>query len=268
MSKKHQLSQWAMETQCFTVTHGYKFVLPLSLLVLLFFRKYVTVAWYPWVTVKQVCVTSVIAGVVFFRKYVTVAWYLWVTVKHCVSMAHCDSWCFFDMIPTFTTLSMIFFLLHVDLQFWASLKRYPGPKFPQVNAVVFLLILIIGRIVGHYCLNFLFIQQGVSVKNHCDWWFFTAYHKHCELLCVKQQQIISCIFHKHNKKKIIDRVVNVGIMSKKHQLSQWAMETQCFTVTHGYQATVTYFLKKTTPAMTDVTQTCHTYLCHCWCCFF
>jgi hypothetical protein len=81
------------------------------LLVLLFFRKYVTVAWYPWVTVKQVCVTSVIAGVVFFRKYVTVAWYPWVTVKHCVSMAHCDSWCFFDMIPTFTTLSMIFFLL-------------------------------------------------------------------------------------------------------------------------------------------------------------
>jgi hypothetical protein len=64
-----------------------------------------------WVTVKQVCVTSVIAGVVFFRKYVTVAWYPWVTVKHCVSMAHCDSWCFFDMIPTFTTLSMIFFLL-------------------------------------------------------------------------------------------------------------------------------------------------------------
>ena len=36
------------------------------------------------------------------------------------------------------------------------------------------------------------------------------------------------------------------------------METQCFTVTHGYQATVTYFLKKTTPAMTEVTQTCFT----------
>ena len=32
----------------------------------------------------------------------------------------------------------------------------------------------------------------------------------------------------------------------------------CFTVTHGYQATVTYFLKKTTPAMTEVTQTCFT----------